>query len=221
MARARAPDVLSWAAMANAWPPLPQPSGTLPSVATLEQWLEQPEDSEGEWVDGRLEEEEVPDAVHELTVSWLIRVLGAWLGSRGFVFGSELKVLTAANRGRKPDLVAIFPGGARPPRRGPLRAPPDLMVEVVTPSPRDERRDRIEKMAEYAAFGVRYYWLVDPALGSFEIFERTAAGNYQKLAGVISGRIDPVPGCPGLVLDVDALWAELARLGDEGEEVAD
>ena len=201
--------------MANAWPPLPQPSGPLASVATLEQWLELPEDSEGEWVDGRLEEEEVPDAVHELAVSWLIEVLRVWLGSRGFVFGSELKVLTAANRGRKPDLVALLPGSARPPRRGPLRVPPDLIVEVVTPSPRDERRDRIEKMAEYAAFGVRYYWLVDPALGSFEIFERTAAGNYQKLAGVVSGRIDPVPGCPGLVLDIDALWAELQRLGDD------
>jgi hypothetical protein len=51
--------------------------------------------------------------------------------------------------------------------------------------------------------------------GSFEIFERTGAGNYQKLAGVVSGRIDPVPGCPGLVLDIDALWAELERLGDD------
>jgi Uma2 family endonuclease len=201
--------------MANAWPPLPQPSGPLASVSSLEQWLELPEDSEGEWVDGRLEEEEVPDAVHELAVSWLIRVLGAWLGSRGFVFGSDLKVLTAANRGRRPDLVALLPGSARPPRRGPLHIPPDLIVEVVSPSPRDERRDRIEKMAEYAAFGVRYYWLVDPALGSFEIFERTGAGHYQKLAGVVSGRIDPVPGCPGLVLDIDALWAELARLGDD------
>jgi Uma2 family endonuclease len=88
------------------------------------------------------------------------------------------------------------------------------LVEVVTPTPRDERRDRIEKMAEYARFGVPYYWLVDPALGAFEIFERTGTGNYQRVVGVTSGSIDPVPGCIGLSIDVDALWAELARLAD-------
>jgi Uma2 family endonuclease len=63
-------------------------------------------------------------------------------------------------------------------------------------------------------FGVRFYWLVDPALGSFEIFERTDAGHYVKVIGMTSGVIDAVPGCPGLSLDVDALWAELARLAD-------
>jgi Uma2 family endonuclease len=188
---------------------------TVSSPLSLEEWLALDEDTPGEWLEGRLEEEEVPDAVHELAVSWLIGVLRVWLGSRGFVFGSELKVLTTKDRGRKPDVVAFLPGGHRPPRRGPLRAPPDLIIEVITPSPKDERRDRVEKMGEYAAFGVGYYWLVDPALGSVEIFERTAAGHYQKLAGVVGGRIDPVPGCPGLTLDVDALWAELARLGDE------
>jgi hypothetical protein len=31
---------------------------------------------------------------------------------------------------------------------------------------------------------------------------------------VTSGRIDPVPGCAGLAVDVDALWAELERLAD-------
>jgi hypothetical protein len=51
-------------------------------------------------------------------------------------------------------------------------------------------------------------------LGAFEMFERTQAGNYQKLVGVTSGKIDPVPGCAGLIVDVDALWAELARLSD-------
>jgi Uma2 family endonuclease len=70
-------------------------------------------------------------------------------------------------------------------------------------------------MAEYAAFGVRYYWLVDPALGSFEIFERTEEARYQKLVRAVGGRVAPVPGCAGLSVDVDALWAELARLGED------
>jgi Uma2 family endonuclease len=169
---------------------------------------------DGEWVEGQLEEEEVPDAVHELAVSWLIVLFRSWLGARGFVFGSELKLMTSSNTGRKPDVVVFFPGNL-PPRRGPVRVPPEVVVEVVTPSPRDERRDRIAKMAEYALFGVRYYWLVDPALGSLEIFERTAEARYQKLVGVVGGRVDAVPGCAGLSLDVDALWAELARLGED------
>ena len=92
-------------------------------------------------------EEEVPDFTHELTVSWLIGVLRTWLAGRGFVVGSELKLLVGNKRGRKPDL-------------------------------------------------------------------RTASGNYEKLVGVTEGLIDPVPGCSGLMLNVDALWAELARLSE-------
>lgn len=203
------------AVVASAWPPALQPDAPHAGrVLSREEWLALDEDDAGEWVDGRLVEEEVPDFTHELTVSWLIRVVGQWLGGRGFVVGSELKVLTSPTRGRKADLAIILPGSKAPPRTGPLREPPDILVEVVTPTPRDERRDRVEKMAEYARFGVRYYWLVDPALTAFEIFERTPQGNYQKLVGVTSGQIDAVPGCDGLCVDVDALWAELARLSE-------
>ncbi len=201
--------------VANAWPPVTETESThVGRPLSVEEWLALDEDDEGEWVDGWLVEEEVPDFTHELTISWLIRIVGHWLNGRGFVVGSELKILTAKTRGRKPDLAIILPGSKTPPRSGPLREPPDILVEVVTPTPRDERRDRVEKMGEYARFGVAYYWLVDPALGAFEIFGRTPKGNYEKLVGVTAGRIDPVPGCKGLVIDVDALWAELARLGD-------
>jgi Uma2 family endonuclease len=109
----------------------------------------------------------------------------------------------------------VFLGGrTAPPRRGAIREPADILVEVISPSPRDERRDRVEKMAEYAAFGVRYYWLLDPALGSFEIFERNSAGQYVKVVGATAGALTSVPGCEGLVLDLDALWTELARLSE-------
>jgi Uma2 family endonuclease len=180
---------------------------------TLDEWAAMPEDEPGELVDGYLEEEEVPDLVHETVVAWLIWVLKTWLGRRGFVFGSEAKYAVLPNRGRKPD-VAIYldPDGTRLQRHGIVRVPPDITIEVVSPSPRDERRDRIEKMDEYAAFGVRFYWILDPGLQSLEIFELTD-GRYARAARATEGRMESVPGCEGLTLDLDDLWSELSRLG--------
>jgi Uma2 family endonuclease len=199
----------------NAWPSLAaRELRDVGRALSLEEWLALDEDEAGEWVDGLLVDEETPDYTHELTISWLIRAVAFWLAGRGYLMGSETRVLTTPRTGRRPDLSLILPGGSPPPATGPLRAPPDVIVEVVTPTPRDERRDRIEKMAEYASFGVRYYWLIDPALSAFEIFEHTPQGNYQRLVGVTGGRIESVPGCHGLVLDVGALWAELLRNDD-------
>jgi Uma2 family endonuclease len=95
--------------------------------------------------------------------------------------------------------------------------PPDIMVEVISRRPRDVRRDRIEKPADYAAFGVRYYWLVQPDARTLEIYELQAAGGYLRIVGASSGVID-VPGCPDLRLDLDAMWAEVARLASAPSE---
>ena len=47
------------------------------------------EDEPGELFDGRLEEEELPGAVHEFVVMWLGRLLGNWLGDRGWILPSR------------------------------------------------------------------------------------------------------------------------------------
>lgn len=183
---------------------------------SLAEWAALPEDEGGELVDGRLVEEEVTDAVHEDAVSWLNALLRAWavpLG--GFVLGSEAKYAVRAERGRKPDLSMFLPKGAVPPRRGLIRRAPDVMVEVVSPTPRDVRRDRIEKLDEYAAFGVRFYWILDPEMRTFEVFALGDQGRYARALGASGGRVDAIPGCEGLTMDLDALWAELDRLGPE------
>jgi Uma2 family endonuclease len=181
---------------------------------TFEEWAAMNEDESGELVDGRLEQEEVPDFIHDLVVAWLIRVLGNWLDQNGFVAGSDVKYAVRSDRGRKPDVAAyLHPETRRPPARGVVRVPPDIVVEVVSSSPRDERRDRIEKMDEYAAFGVSWYWIVDPNWQSLEIFE-LIDGRYARAACATEGRMEMVPGCPGLELDLDPIWSAIARLDD-------
>lgn len=188
---------------------------------SLDDWAALPEDEPGELVDGFLEEEEMPDAVHESIVMWLAHMLRSWIIQRGgFVLGSELKLAVRPKRGRKADLTVFLPGGAVPRRRGVIRTPPDIAVEVISRSPRDVRRDRVEKADEYAAFGVRFYWLIDPEARTLEIFELEPIGRYARALGATDGKIESVPGCEGLALDLDALWSEIDRLAPEDEEGA-
>lgn len=179
---------------------------------TLKEWADLPDDVPGELVDGVLVEEEMPDLPHEMVVYFLLRLFG-WVDDRGgIVIPSEYKYGVAPKRGRKPDLSVYLPGTPTPRARDRFgTSPPDIAVEVITPRPRDARRDRVEKTAEYARFGIRWYWLVDPAVRSVEILELGARRRYTVVASVSSGVI-AVPGCKGLKLDVDKLWAHVGRV---------
>ena len=42
---------------------------------SLDAWGKLPEDVRGEYVDGRVVEEEMPDYAHELIVAWLLHAL--------------------------------------------------------------------------------------------------------------------------------------------------
>jgi Uma2 family endonuclease len=183
---------------------------------TLAAWADMDEDEPGELVDGRLVEEEDVGALHDAVAAWLVWALKSWLGpGGGIVLLSDTRFGVTPRRGRKPDTSVYF-AGKKPPAQGLVTIPPDIMIEVVSPRPQDARRDRIEKTTEYAAFGVRYYWIVDPRLRTFEIFELGADGRYVKALGAASGTIAQVPGCAGLTLDLDALWSEASRLEEDG-----
>lgn len=185
---------------------------------SIAEWEALEEDEPGELVDGRLEEEEVPNFVHELVVVALTTLFKVWLtGQGGFVFGSDAKFALKPTRGRKPDLSVFLRGSRKPPPRGASRVPADILVEVVSPTPRDGRRDRVQKLKEYAAFGVRWYWIVDPELRSVEILELNADGRYTHAVSATDGAIE-VPGCDGLSLDIDALWREADLLEDSETE---
>lgn len=169
---------------------------------SLQAWAALDEDTEGELVDGRLVEEEAPTWAHELAVSWLLHTLHAWFVPRGgFVLGSQTKLAISPDRGRKPDVLAYF---------GTRTRVPDLVVEVLAATPRDQRRDRIEKKRDYATLGVGQYWLVDPHARIVEVLTLDRSRCFLHALSAAEGTHD-IPGCSGLRLDLDALWAEIDR----------
>ncbi len=179
---------------------------------TIDEWTSLDEDVPGELVSGELIEEEMPDFVHELVVIWLSMMLWPWVTARGGVIGgSDAKYIVARDRGRKADLSVFF-SGRLPPRRGSIRVPPDLFVEVVTATPRDERRDRVEKLDEYEKFGVQHYWIVDPELRILDAYT-LRRGRYSRALST-NARIRRLPGFPGLEIDLRKLWAQIDRLPD-------
>jgi Uma2 family endonuclease len=135
----------------------------------------------------------------------------------GFVAGPEAKLAIREDRGRKPDLSVYLAGGSIPPRRGLIRVPPDIAIEVISTTSLDGRRDRVEKRRDYAEFGVRWYWLIEPALRALEVLELGNDRRYTHVLAAVEGSI-AIPGCVDLTLDLDALWAEVERLGPPASE---
>lgn len=153
--------------------------------------------------DGHLVPASHPTWLHGLAVSWLIHTLRNWLVPRGgFVLGSHTKLAISPLHGRRPDVLAYF---ARP-LRG---AAPDLVVEVVNATPVGHR-DRIGEPADYATLGVHHSWLLDPTARTLEVSTLDSTGRFRLVLAAAAGTHD-IPGCPGLRLDLDALWSELDR----------
>jgi Uma2 family endonuclease len=183
---------------------------------TLAEWADLDEDVAGELVDGVLEEDEVPTFAHEAVVAWILWALRSWVAPLGgLAFGSEVKLAISSRRGRKADVSVYLPGRPLPGRtRGATRRPPSIVVEVISPRPRDERRDVVDKKKEYAAFGVSCYWLVNPQARTFEVLELGADGRYTVALTAADGA-HAIPGCAGLTLDLDAMWADADALPED------
>lgn len=194
-------------------------SGAAAAPLGVEEWAAFSEEHRVELVRGNLVEEEVPSYVHEAALVWLMELLLGWCRANGArVVGSGLRYALTEDTGRSPDLSVFLAGSCRPPARGAARTPPSIAVEIISPTPSDARRDRIEKLSEYAAFGVRWYWLVDPELRSVEILELNEDRHYVHVVNATGGTVSEVPGCPGLQIPVDDLWCELDEaIAEAGE----
>ncbi|HET6385705.1 MAG TPA: Uma2 family endonuclease [Armatimonadota bacterium] len=134
------------------------------------------EETRCELVAGRLIPMTPPDIEHGAVQLDLGFYLRAYLDDdfRG-ILGTEIDFPTLPLHGRRGDLIYLSADHTTEEdwERGyPLR-PPDLVVEVVSAGA--ERRDYVEKLAEYALAGVGNYWIVDPHRKTVETYELQGA----------------------------------------------
>jgi Uma2 family endonuclease len=110
-----------------------------------------------------------PTHTHQLIVFELATRMRAFVQEQdlGLVQIGPLPVRLWLGKVREPDI--LFVAREHSDRIGEqVYGPPDLTVEVLSPSTR--RTDRLEKMLEYARAGVREYWIVDPHGQTVELF---------------------------------------------------
>jgi Uma2 family endonuclease len=142
-----------------------------------------------EIIEGDLYEMPSPTSVHAATIINLIALLLPIVARlRGRVFTAPLDVFIPGGDPVQPDVLVVLPdGNARVELRG-IEGPPELVIEVVSPSNRG--RDLLTKRSLYARAGVREYWLVDPDARTLEIL--TLDRDAFHLAAAASGDETPV-----------------------------
>ena len=117
----------------------------------------------GEFINGEIVMHSSVRVRHLEAQSRLMQLLGAYVNQHdlGTAVG-EKAMVTLSRNDYEPD-VAFF-GNEKAARFEPdqvLLPPPDFVAEILSPS--TEKTDRTIKFEDYAAHGVREYWLVDPA----------------------------------------------------------
>jgi Uma2 family endonuclease len=103
-----------------------------------------------------------------------------------------------------PDLVFVSNGRSSIVTERAIEGPPDLIVEILSPS--TSRRDRGIKAKLYHRFGVAHYWLVDPVRRRLEIRERRPR-SYRLVAKYEGDATAMSTLFPGLVLELGRIWA--------------
>jgi len=124
--------------------------------------------------------------VHEDIQAYLSGLLLNFVANRrlGKVLGSNAAFRLSPENVFQPDISFIRAGRLHLAEDVYFPGPPDLAVEIVSPSSR--QYDEVEKRINYGRYGVREYWLIDPIYETIRFF------------GQAEGELLPIPAEKGL-----------------------
>ena len=159
------------------------PAGRI--LLTYEDYVGLPNDGKRyEILDGELFVTPAPALLHQRVSRNLERLLDRHVVEHalGEILHAPIDLILSPTTIAQPDILFIRAGRDITTTRA-VEAPPDLVVEIVSPS--SLRQDRVTKAALYARFGVLHYWIVDPEARQFDVYELDGAA--YRLSGEARG----------------------------------
>lgn len=136
---------------------------------TYEEYYRLDDDQRYEIIDGNLLMAPAPDTWHQDWIGELHLLLQHHVKRHtlGKVFLSPTDVVLDSENTVQPDLIFVSAANVGIIKQRAIFGTPDLLIELISPS--SVRRDRYDKKELYARFGVKEYWIGDPANKSLEI----------------------------------------------------
>ena len=155
-----------------------------------------------EFSGGSIEVLPMPTTSHQLMVTYLYRLLEAFVTANmlGTPLVAPLRVRLCPGKYREPDVVFLLARHAA--RMGELFwVGADLIMEVVSGAGKDRRRDLITKRREYARARIPEYWIVDPEEERIVVL-RLVGKRYLEHGAFPRGTIATSHLLPGFTIDV-------------------
>jgi len=164
-----------------------------------------------ELINGEVFQMASPSVAHQALLMGLSSDFDNWLrGKPCRVFTAPLDVRLFPKEDKsdntvvQPDLLVVCDKSKLD--KGSVNGPPDLIIEIVSPS--NSHSELFRKFNYYLEAGVREYWVIDPDIKkvSVHVYEN---GHYISYSYKNNDRI-PVAVLLGLEISLEDLWARLA-----------
>ena len=178
------------------------------------------EDAQAELIDGTVVFDMAARFDHEVLTAFLLSLLKIYVegSDLGIVLGSRSLIQIDPYTGLMPDVLFIRSDRLDIVREMKIVGPPDLVVEIISPS--ESRPDVIRKQVKYEGAGVRELWLIDRPHGEVRALRLGSDGRFREMR--IEGGILISDVIDGFWVKTDWLLADpedLPRVMDALEEI--
>jgi Uma2 family endonuclease len=164
------------------------------------------EDSDWEYLDGRIVMHSPASRRHEDLFSFLLTLFRGFLDEKGggVALGSRYPMRLDDRWSPEADILVVTDAHRERMTEKRLEGPADLVVEIVSES--DPRLDYREKLPRYREAGIPEIWIVDRFRN--EVLRETRAAEGYESQTLGSGRLSSAV-VPGFFIEVSWLWQEI------------